>query len=157
MSKLGRVTSVVLATSVAVTGALVGVQPGVAFAASPAVASVSTVETEIVIQVPPAPLTPVHLSVVIPAGEVFSVALYENASTGYTWVRSATGDSGPIVTYLDSSYVQDPAPPNMVGVGGTLYLRYQAGSVGSTVIGMNYQRAWESTPLQQVTIDVQVE
>jgi predicted secreted protein len=156
MSKPRRFVSVVLAASVALGGALVGVQPAVASAASPTLVSAAAVGSELVIQVPRDSSAAVHLGVVVPAGAVFSVALFENPSTGYAWVRFPAGDSGPTVTFLDTSYVQDPAPPNMTGVGGTRSFRYQAGGPGAAVIGMSYRRPWESIPIQQVTIDILV-
>jgi predicted secreted protein len=150
-----RIVSAVPAASVAVAVLLSASGP-VRHLPNHRVTSPVTAGSEIVIRVPNSPSATIDLNAVVPAGAVFSVVLYENPTTGFTWVRSPIGDSGPAVKYLDTSYVQDPAPPNMAGVGGTRTFRYQAGESGSTTIAMSYQRPWESVPLQRVTIDLAV-
>lgn len=91
-----------------------------------------------------------------PRGTVFSVALFENGTTGYLWNSSLSAGSDRVVTYLDTDFVRDPAPPNMVGVGGTRYFRFQAMDCGRAVITLVYQRPWEPRPIAQVTLEIQV-
>jgi predicted secreted protein len=92
-----------------------------------------------------------------PTGTVFSVALYENPSTGYTWTQSVPTATHGVVSFQDTDYVQDPAPPGWVGVGGTRYFRYLTLNPGDTTITFLYRRLWEQqiAPLMQVTLSIQ--
>ncbi len=110
----------------------------------------------VVVEVPrDAPAT-VDLVRVFPHGTVFSVALYENGTTGYLWYNSLPAGSEQVVTFLDTDFVRDPVPPDMVGVGGTRYFRYQAEHPGVATIQLRYQRYWEPAPIRQVTLHVVV-
>lgn len=110
----------------------------------------------LVIDVPrDAPVT-VDLVRAFRSGTVFSIALYENGSTGYLWSSSLSTGSEQVVTFLDTDLVRDPAPPNMTGVGGTRYFRFQAQHSGRAVITLLYQRSWEPEPIRRVTLTVDV-
>jgi predicted secreted protein len=44
----------------------------------------------------------------------------------------------------------------MTGVGGTQYLRFKALKTGNFDITLNYQRSWESEPIEQLVFSVEV-
>lgn len=89
-------------------------------------------------------------------GTTFSVALYENASTGYLWDSPQQTGPQQTVAFLDTDVVPDPAALGMVGVGGTRYVRYQAQQPGSADLTFGYRRPWESESIRQVTLHVLV-
>jgi predicted secreted protein len=147
-----RIASAILATTIAVLGSVTAQTPSSA-AGSPA----SRVHHSrgFIIRIPgDSPHT--NVANVFRRGTVFSVALDENASTGYTWVRAATAQTGPVVAFLDTDMVRDPSTPNMVGVGGTRYFRYRARSHGTATIRLSYLRTWEGTPVARVVVHIQV-
>jgi predicted secreted protein len=147
-----RIASAILATTIAVLVSGTAQTPS---SAAGSMASLPHHNRGFIIRIPGGqPHTDVAR--VFRRGAVFSAALDENASTGYTWVRRATAQAGPILTFLDTDMVRDPSTPNMAGVGGTRYFRYRAEHHGVATISLNYMRTWEGTPVAQVVIHVQV-
>jgi predicted secreted protein len=136
--------------------ATTGVATAHAPAAQPPATSDPSENRGVVVDIPrDAPAT-VHLARGFATKTIFSVSLYENPSTGYSWSQSVSdGATGP-VTFLDTDYVQDPAAAGQVGVGGTRYFRYLVTSGGSTTITFVYRRPWETevAPVRQVTLTI---
>lgn len=167
MSPRFRIVSVSLATAAALA---LGMASGVASASANApTAGGSTGATPpaptptqppydrgILVEIPRSAPPVVTLNRAFPRGTIFSVALFENGTTGYLWNSSLSAGSDRAVSYLDTDFVRDPAPPNMVGVGGTRYFRFQATDCGRAVITLVYQRPWEQHPIGQVTLEIQV-
>lgn len=76
----------------------------------------------------------------IPVGTALIVQLPANPSTGYDWKPSALA---PGLKLMHSSFVQNPAPAQVVGVGGMDTFRFHAEKAGAQVLELNYVRAWE--------------
>jgi inhibitor of cysteine peptidase len=83
----------------------------------------------------------------------FIIALDSNPTTGYSWKVLYEESQFELVS---DDYVQDEKETMMTGVGGTQYLRVKALKSGDYEITMNYQRSWESEPVQQVVFSVKV-
>lgn len=156
-------TSAIFAAAVLTGGIAVGVIGGGTASASitPGAVGAVTAPTTTppidhgtVIEVPrTAPFT-VDLARAFQRGTVFSIAVFENPTTGYLWSSSLSSGSEPTVALVSTNYVQDPAPDGMVGVGGTRYFTFQALDSGRAVITLLYQRSWEPRPMQRVTLDL---
>ncbi len=116
----------------------------------------SPVDRGVLVEVPRDAPAVVDLSRGFAVGTIFSVSLYENPSTGYTWTQSVPAGSTGSVVLLGSDYVQDPAPSGWAGVGGTRYFRYLVQSQGVAKISFSYLRPWETgiPPIKQVTLTV---
>jgi predicted secreted protein len=81
------------------------------------------------------PLTPfATLSQAIHPGDVLSVAVDENPSTGYSWSASVPMTANGALRYLNTSFVAAPHPPGLVGSGGTEYFHYRAVRPGTALI-----------------------
>src|SRR5262249_12360389 len=72
-------------------------------------------------------------------GDVVLVSLSENPSTGFYW------DIHPydrkVLSAHGHTYVQDPAPPGMVGVGGTYTYHFTAARPGTTTVTFSLEPA----------------
>jgi predicted secreted protein len=69
----------------------------------------------------------------IAAGETFTLKLRENFTTGYHFGTPLTGDS---VQLVSSEHIQDPAPADYCGVGGTRIFTFKALKKGSYVVAI---------------------
>jgi predicted secreted protein len=157
MSRIQRIAAATFATTVAITGVVVG-SVATGAAASVPTASVTTVASPVaidrglVIEVPRNAPPTLVLDRVLRPGMVFSVALYENASTGYVWNAKLALSPQETVKFVDSTYVPETTKP-IPGSGGTRYFRYQVGDdQGAAGVTFQYQRSWEPNPIQQVTL-----
>lgn len=144
---------VLAATSVASAAASPSGQPLAAVSATP---TRSPVDRGVVVDLPLPKYEPAtaELGLGFPKNTIFSVKLYENASTGFTWAVDVSGDP-EVVTALGTDVVWDE--PVMPGSGGTRYFRYLASGSGEATIRFRYARSWESVPpMKQVTLQVSV-
>ncbi|MBN2309978.1 MAG: protease inhibitor I42 family protein [Candidatus Hydrogenedentes bacterium] len=93
----------------------------------------------------------------VTAGEVFQLALRENATTGYRWEFGAPYDEA-ILKLLDDT-VETPDSPGRVGVGGTRRWRFEALAAGTTTVRLRYVRPWEqdAEPARQAALTVTVQ
>ena len=93
----------------------------------------------------------------IPAkvGDRIVISLEANPTTGYAW-QQAPGLDGSVVSFVSESYAQASASPNMVGVGGTDTLTYEAVGEGTTTIALAYQRSGDTTAAESFTVTVTV-
>lgn len=92
------------------------------------------------------------------AGQVMSISLESNPSTGYSW--SATSSDPAVMMQMGEPEMQEPtasATP-VVGAPGMATLYFQAVKSGAATITLNYQRSWEQgvTPEKTITIMVEV-
>ncbi|MFA6035610.1 MAG: protease inhibitor I42 family protein [Candidatus Micrarchaeia archaeon] len=90
-------------------------------------------------------------------GSHFSVKLYSNPSTGYTWNIDVSNSS--VVEYL--GYDADNCAgttPGIVGAGCDMDYKFVANELGSAKITMRYARSWETgvAPVNITSLDVQV-
>jgi len=169
--RLVPAVTAVLAAGLVATMATGAADAADAATASPGVAAATPARTTSPTTTPPATSTPskdrgvvvaisrdapstVSLARGFAVTTIFSVSLYENLSTGYSWAQSVPAGSAGPVTLLDTDYVQDPAPPGWVGGGGTRYFRYRVTSAGDTTVTFLYRRPWETgiPPMKQVTL-----
>ena len=92
-------------------------------------------------------------TVTVARGADIRIQLPGNPTTGYGW-QSTTGDPSVLKpagsTYKPSS--------GALGAGGTYTFRFTAGSPGTTVVTLAYQREWETgvAPLRTYTVTVVV-
>ena len=92
-------------------------------------------------------------------GEVLSISLESNASTGYTWVANSS-DTTILVSMGEPEY-SDPTQSGtpLVGAPGTQTFYFQAAAGGTATVTLNYQRPWEANvaPAQTIVITVEVQ
>ena len=88
-------------------------------------------------------------------GDQIVISLEANPTTGYAW-QQAPGLDGSVVSFVSESYEQASAEPNMVGVGGTDTLTYEAVGEGTTTIALAYQRSGDTTAAESFTVNVTV-
>ena len=83
----------------------------------------------------------------------FVISLDSNPTTGYSW--EAVYDESQFELVSDD-YIQDEAEEMMTGVGETQYLRFKALKSGNFNITLNYQRSWETEPIEQKVFSTEV-
>ena len=83
----------------------------------------------------------------------FIIALDSNPTTGYSWEALYEESQFELVS---DDYQQDEKEEMMTGVGGTQYLRFKALKSGNFNITLNYQRSWESEPIEQLVFSTEV-
>jgi inhibitor of cysteine peptidase len=92
-------------------------------------------------------------------GEVMSISLESNPSTGYSWFASVSNTA--ILAQMGEPEFTQPtesATP-VVGAPGTQTYYFQAADTGSTTLTLEYKRGWETNvePAQTITITVEVQ
>lgn len=87
-------------------------------------------------------LTETFNSISVRKGELFTLELPTNASTGYSWQIDVVAGKAQLLT---QDYVDLP-PAGMVGGGCTQRLLYRADEAGEIEIRADYRRPWENTP-----------
>jgi len=80
-------------------------------------------------------------SISVKAGDMFTIKLEANATTGYEW--SATISDETILALDKSDYVADEAASGVVGSGGAQVMTFKALKSGEATIDMVYQQSWE--------------
>ena len=83
-----------------------------------------------------------------------TVALKENATTGYKWVQKT--DDENIIKLTNDNYIA-PAPNGMVGAPGTRIFTFTAKSAGKTKIIFSYERSWEDGAAETLTLNIEVD
>jgi len=78
-------------------------------------------------------------------GEVMTVTLESNLTTGYSW-QVLKIDNAILVQEGDPTYEQSPGSEGLVGAGGTETFRFKAVASGETSLELGYMRPWESVP-----------
>ena len=82
-------------------------------------------------------------------GEIFTIRLRANETTGYSWRGNENFDRS-YLELTESSY--HPDQPQRAGSGGEQRYAFKALQIGDTQIKMTYKRSWEATPSDQTVI-----
>ena len=95
--------------------------------------------------------SPIDVSV----GDTFTISLESNPSTGYTWELSGPLDDAVVVS-LGSDH--QAGESTAVGAAGHQLFTFKPVGKGSTTIGLQYVRPWETgvAPAQTSDFDVNV-
>jgi len=87
-----------------------------------------------------------------------AISLASNVTTGFSWsVTKIDGDA--LAQIGDIQYAADPAPPRVVGAGGTAVVRFRAVKPGQSTITLGYARPWEqgTPPIRTFAVTLIVE
>lgn len=84
-------------------------------------------------------------TVMVSKGDTFQVVLTGNPTTGYQWVQTAGNTS--IISQLGEATFQPDS--DAVGAGGKVTLRFEALSLGTTALKLEYRRSWETMPAEK--------
>lgn len=93
----------------------------------------------------------------VTVGQELEVRLAGNPTTGFSWARTGC-EGGAVAAVGEGAYVQRPAQPGMVGVGGEFVFRFRAVKAGTTKLTFAYFRPWEKgvPPVETFTATVTV-
>jgi len=96
----------------------------------------------------------------VAAGEMFTINLESNRTTGYVWALAAPLDEA-IVRLVESKYESVAQPPGgtpRAGAPGTEAWTFRATGPGGTTIALQYVRPWErnTPPVRTATVAVTV-
>jgi inhibitor of cysteine peptidase len=80
------------------------------------------------------------VAITVRKGEVFTISLDSNRTTGYRWVLVQEPD-GTVVRCVGTEYL--PADSRRTGAGGSEIWTFEAVDKGSAVICLHYLRPWE--------------
>ncbi len=92
-------------------------------------------------------------------GEVLSISLESNASTGYAWTAKIS-DTAVVVQMGEPEYTEPTATGTpLVGAPGTQTFFFQAVEAGTATISLDYARSFETNvaPAQTVSFIVEVQ
>ena len=85
----------------------------------------------------------------IKVGEVFTIRLEANETTGYTWRGNERFDR----SYLElTGSPYSPDQPQRPGSGGEQLYTFRALQPGATRITLTYKRSWEATPSDKTVV-----
>ena len=91
----------------------------------------------------------------VSVGQILTVSLEGNPSTGYTW--EAVHVPVQLSAVGDATYKQNDAPQNAVGVGGVTTWTYKTVTTGTGTLQFHYHRPWENVaPLKTFICSVTV-
>ena len=82
----------------------------------------------------------------VKTGDVFTVALNSNATTGFSWTEQANIADGNILKQTGHEYIAPRANENtkpVAGMSGIEEWWFTAGQTGTTTATMSYSRPWE--------------
>ena len=85
----------------------------------------------------------------VKVGEVFTIRLESNETTGYSW-RGNEGFDRSCFELTGSPY--QPAQPQRPGSGGEQLYHFKALKAGTTEIRLTYKRSWEATPSDKTVV-----
>jgi len=83
--------------------------------------------------------------VTVKSGDVITVTLVSNPTTGYSW-QVMEIDNAILIQDGDPEYKQSPGSQGLVGAGGTETFRFKVIVTGETNLSLGYMRPWESLP-----------
>ena len=81
----------------------------------------------------------------IKPGDVVTVTLESNPTTGYSW-QVMEIDNAILIQDGDSEYKQSSGSDGLVGAGGTETFHFRAVGNGNASLELGYMRPWESVP-----------
>lgn len=76
----------------------------------------------------------------VTVGEIFSIVLDSNPTTGYGWQRQTKAGDG-VVAFTGSRFV--PARTDLAGAGGREHMTFTATAPGTEQLTFHYLRPWE--------------
>jgi predicted secreted protein len=82
----------------------------------------------------------------VKAGDIFTVALDSNATTGFNWTEQAKIDGGNILKQTGHEYIAPRANNDtqpVAGMSGIEEWTFSANQVGTTTASMSYSRPWD--------------
>jgi inhibitor of cysteine peptidase len=83
--------------------------------------------------------------ITLQSGEVMTVSLDSNPTTGYSW-QVLKIDNAILVQEGAPTYEQSPDSEGLVGAGGAETFHFKAVGTGETSLELGYMRPWEDTP-----------
>jgi len=90
----------------------------------------------------------------VKTGDVVTVTLASNPTTGYSW-QVMEFDNSILIQDGEPDYKQSPGAEGLVGAGGTETFRFKVIGNGETTLSLGYMRPWESVPpIQTFTINI---
>ncbi len=89
-------------------------------------------------------------------GEVLSLSLESNPSTGYSWFATIS-NSAVLVQMGDPQYQQPVSSTPLIGAAGIQIFFFQAVETGSTNLKLDYMRSFESNVAPENTLTIAVE
>ena len=99
------------------------------------------------------------------AGQIFTIKIRGNATTGYGWFlqNRANIDTDAIQALnlneygSSQNYITDEHEEGMVGVGGYYYFKFKALKSGASVsLVFIHKRPWETSPVRTVEVKVNI-
>ena len=84
-------------------------------------------------------------------GQEFTIVLSSNPTTGYEW---NSGYDSQYIKLVNKEYQHDY--PIRTGSGGEDIFTFKAIKSGDTIITLNYQRPWESKPIQTEQYEIKI-
>lgn len=91
-------------------------------------------------------------------GEVMSITLESNPSTGYSWF--ATISNAPVLVQMGEPQYQAPTESSstpILGASGTQTFYFQAAETGTTTLTLDYKRGFETNVAPEKTVSLTVE
>lgn len=91
-------------------------------------------------------------------GDVISISLEFNPSTGYSWIASISDQA--VMTQVGGPAYLEPMSSSstpVVGAPGTQILTFQAVEPGIATLTLDYKRSWETDVAPEKTIIIRVE
>ena len=92
-------------------------------------------------------------SISVKNGDNFTLQLWENPSTGYSWELNLSEG----LSILDDYHTPDSHPEGSVGFGGTHTWIIEAAALGSQQVNGVYIRSWEEGSEGNFTLAVEVD
>jgi len=95
-------------------------------------------------------------TVELESGQVLSITLEANPTTGYTWEVVDPQDGQVLRQVGEIEFIPNRQESGIVGAGGVQIIRFECVNAGQTVLKLAYQRSWETDvePLETFTIHV---
>ncbi|MCX7878969.1 MAG: protease inhibitor I42 family protein, partial [Ignavibacteria bacterium] len=76
-------------------------------------------------------------------GELFTISLDANHSTGYSWAMGMNPEDGEVLIN-GYRFITDDVPPGVIGAGGTEVWSFRAKKKGNVTLNFYYMRPWEN-------------
>ena len=78
----------------------------------------------------------------VPAGQVITLQLFSNATTGYSWKENAQISEPAVLSQLSHSYVAPSDTGGRVGAGGIEVWTFKALKAGKSTVSEEYGQPW---------------
>eukprot|EP00301_Raphidiophrys_heterophryoidea_P027280 c9584_g1_i1.p1 GENE.c9584_g1_i1~~c9584_g1_i1.p1 ORF type:complete len:105 (-),score=28.12 c9584_g1_i1:125-439(-) len=89
----------------------------------------------------------------ISEGEVLTIEVRGNRTTGYSWTADVEGGA-PVS--VESTYIPDSVQPGVCGAGGKFEFQLKASQKGTHKISFKHGRSWEPEPITTKTLTLEV-